>query len=701
MSEASIYETLFDAAPAGMALLDAGSAQVRLVNRAFADTIGYERAALDGRAFGDVCKGMFSMSPAEFENAFESAARGDSSRLQCRMNSEGGDPIEVAIGFEPLTHDGREHVLATVQPLSGESGSRRSEEPNVRPGATASSRAELALELANIGIWEWDVDTGEISISRTMEQLGGFDPDGFDGTFESFLDRVHPADIPPMQEEIQRAIEEENFYRAEYRFERPDGNLRWFEARGKMLTDGDQRRLIGAITDITERKTHQEVVHERERQYRELVDRLPAAYYTLDADWNIAMCNEVLADRHGETVEEMIGRNLWTEYPALEDTIVAETLHRTMADREPASCEYHWESHDRWLEIKAFPYEEGIAVVSIDITSRKEKLSLILDSMPLIIFRLDTDGVVREARGNAISKLGLMREELVGSSIFDVYGDNPTLIDAGERALRGEEVRRRLDVDNQVLETKLVPIFEDGEVTDVSGVAFDVTELERQRTQLEFFNSILRHDVLNGMTVIKMRGEVLAEQLEGEQGQYAETIVNWADQVTAVTDRIRQVLETLTTLEEDLALTPIDVTAILERKVRDLAAAYPEVTFDTDLEPGAYALADELLADALGNVLSNSIEHNETADLVIDVAVESTPETVLIAIADTGRGIPDDRKQAIFRRGESSSAKESGSGFGLFFASVLIEKYDGTIHVEDSESGGARFVVELPRAGED
>jgi CheY-like chemotaxis protein len=71
--------------------------------------------------------------------------------------------------------------------------------------------------------------------------------------------------------------------------------------------------------------------------------------------------------------------------------------------------------------------------------------------------------------------------------------------------------------------------------------------LRRRSDQMEFFNSILQHDMLNGMNVIRARGELLTENLEGENRRYAETIVDWSDDIIDLTQKVRSVLKTLST----------------------------------------------------------------------------------------------------------------------------------------------------------
>jgi PAS domain S-box-containing protein len=371
-----------------------------------------------------------------------------------------------------------------------------------------------------------------------------------------------------------------------------------------------------------------------------------------------------------------------------------------METGRPETFEYQYESGDYWISVQAYPYDGGLAAVSTDISSQREAIRRILDAAPVILYRFDSDGVFQEMSGEILSRLGLEPEDLIGENIFEAYADHEEVISAARRALDGESFRYTVTLGDITLETHYTPIYRDGEVTGVIGVSMDVTELHRQRERMEFFNSILRHDVLNGMTVIKMRAEILAEELDSEHARYAQTIVDWCDTTTEVTKRVRRVIETLATPEEEHHLEPIDVSAILDRKIRELGTAYPEVTFETAVPDGVRVRADELLAEVLGNVLTNGIEHNDTDGLRIETTVDVDDETTRIRIADNGQGVDDDRKESVFRRGETSPAKETGSGFGLFFVDVMVEKYGGDVRIEDTEAGGACFVIELAAAGD-
>jgi len=77
--------------------------------------------------------------------------------------------------------------------------------------------------------------------------------------------------------------------------------------------------------------------------------------------------------------------------------------------------------------------------------------------------------------------------------------------------------------------------------------------------------------------------------------------------------------------------------------------------------------------------------------------VTDTGATAVLRVADDGPGVDDGRAGDLFERGEKGTAS-TGSGFGLFFVDSMVDSYGGDVRVEDSEAGGAAFVVELPKA---
>lgn len=119
----------------------------------------------------------------------------------------------------------------------------------------------LASEASGIGLWIWDLRSGEmLRDSRTREMFGAQEL-----VFEEFLDeRVHPADRERVRASMARSIERGTIDPARFRVVMPDDTLRWYSSVGRVERDADGQptRLIGATIDDTER----ELLEQRARQ---------------------------------------------------------------------------------------------------------------------------------------------------------------------------------------------------------------------------------------------------------------------------------------------------------------------------------------------------------------------------------------------------------------------------------------------------
>jgi len=271
--------------------------------------------------------------------------------------------------------------------------------------------------------------------------------------------------------------------------------------------------------------------------------------------------------------------------------------------------------------------------------------------------------------------------------------------DAVDRARTGEMVRfeaEHVGANGKRIATSVVarPVVSDGTVEKIIVEGTDVTDLKRREEQIEFFNSILRHDILNGMTVIEARAETLADTLDETQATYAETILDWSRDIVDLTQKVRSVLSTMSgdglTEPETIELAPV-----IEGAVNKAASMDADCTIETAIHDDVAVVADDLLDDVVGNILTNAVEHGGPSP-TIEVTTELVDPMVRLHIADDGPGIPPAERDAIFEKGERGT-ESTGTGFGLYFVSVMVESYGGDIWVEESDLGGSEFVVELPK----
>jgi PAS domain S-box-containing protein len=122
---------------------------------------------------------------------------------------------------------------------------------------TAAERMRFALQNANVGIWDLDCRTGALEWSETLEAHYGLEPGTFGGTFEAFIERIHPEDREPVRGTFRRAMETGADFSTLNRSTWPDGTTRWLSGAGRIrLGDhGEPVRGVGISLDVTERRT--------------------------------------------------------------------------------------------------------------------------------------------------------------------------------------------------------------------------------------------------------------------------------------------------------------------------------------------------------------------------------------------------------------------------------------------------------------
>jgi two-component system CheB/CheR fusion protein len=120
----------------------------------------------------------------------------------------------------------------------------------------SEEQLRVALEAGHLGAWDWDIAGNQITWSTMLEKIHGLAPGSFSGTFAAYQHDMHPEDRDRVLSAITRTMEERSEYHVIYRINRPDGEVRWLEAYGRLLCDaaGNPQRLTGVCTDVTERR---------------------------------------------------------------------------------------------------------------------------------------------------------------------------------------------------------------------------------------------------------------------------------------------------------------------------------------------------------------------------------------------------------------------------------------------------------------
>ncbi len=146
-------------------------------------------------------------------------------------------------------------------------------------------RYRLAQKAAEIGSWEYNINSEKIKWSDQIEPIFGLKKGQFKGTFEDFMKYVHPDDRKLIEKEVDRCIKKGKDYDIEHRIIWPDGTVRWLREMGDVFTDEENKpyRMLGVVQDITDRKQSEKEIKDLTRRFMFQAKKLAETNKELEA----------------------------------------------------------------------------------------------------------------------------------------------------------------------------------------------------------------------------------------------------------------------------------------------------------------------------------------------------------------------------------------------------------------------------------
>lgn len=176
----------------------------------------------------------------------------------------------------------------------------------------SEQRLSTALLAGRMGIFEWDIATGNIVWSATHYEIFGYPADNlFPVQLHHFMDRIHPDDRQKIEDALQAAMRDRNPYAQECRIIWPDGSVHWVQGSGafEYTESGVAFRMLGIAQDITARKHAEHGLLESEERYRTIVQNSPDIIFIQQGD-SITFVNRAgISLLRAGTSENIVGRS--------------------------------------------------------------------------------------------------------------------------------------------------------------------------------------------------------------------------------------------------------------------------------------------------------------------------------------------------------------------------------------------------------
>lgn len=272
----------------------------------------------------------------------------------------------------------------------------------------SADRLRIALNAAQMGMWDWNIVTGEITWSPEHEQLFGLPLGSFDGRYETFSACLHPADRAGLNQAVAHALSHHVPYQYEFRVIWADGSVHWIEGRGNVLYNEANQpvRMIGTIMEITARKQTEIALQEREATLRLFTQYAPASIAMFDREMCYVMASQQWLE-YFVISGSVIGRSHYEIYPNMPDHW--RQAHQRGLAGAIEKCDEELlvraDGTEQWMCWEVRPWHTqggdlgGIIILAEDITERKhsqtalqqseERLRLVLQGMPVMLDAFD------------------------------------------------------------------------------------------------------------------------------------------------------------------------------------------------------------------------------------------------------------------------------------------------------------------------
>lgn len=686
----------------------------------------------------------------------------------------GRDIREILPVIEPRLVDAFGRVALTGEPLHLEQFSRaldnwyegyvyspeRGKAAAIFSNVTERKRAEeglraseqrlvLAQEAGCVGVFDWDVVTGDVVWTSQLEKVYGMampeEPKERQGTW---LRHVHPDDRTALLEGARRWLDSDrNEQQWEYRFIRPDGEERWILGRSLVCRDSQNRplRVVGTNIDITERKR-------AEQALRESAERMQMALEVSRSfafEWDVATDRVVRSESCGPIMGlsgEDARSDIAQEYFQRVDAADRDSFLHTLKELNPSADTYQTTYRLRRSDGATVVLEEfgraffdgdgqltRLVGVSTDITARHQAEEALRESEAQFraFFQnaavgaalLGLDKRLLEVNDRYCRITGFSRDELLRMTTDDLTHpeDRP---EANERmagylagvAGQGGEYhaeKRYIRKDGEVVWVEVTAaLVRDAEGRPVrsAGIIQDITErrrieqtLKEDERRKDEFLAMLGHELRNPLAAITAglrllrspnaeRHEWVIGSLEHQTRQLVALVDDLLDisRITRGKIQLRPEIVDLRTVAQNAAES---VSALIVEKKHSFSISCPELPLAVLGDPTR-------LQQIIANLVNNAAKYTPDEGR-IELTLSQLGDEAVIAVKDNGMGIPADMQESIFELfGQVDSPThrpQQGLGIGLSLVKTLAVLHGGSVAVaSEGEGKGSLFTVRLP-----
>jgi two-component system, cell cycle sensor histidine kinase and response regulator CckA len=737
----ALLRSAVDASPNGMIMADAAG-RIVLANRQVEKKFGYGHGELAG-------KQVEALLPERYRGGHAGQRGGFMADPQARPMGAGrelfalhkdGHEFPVEIGLAPVKRGGEYFVIASVVDITR----RRKTEERIR-------WLSLAVEQGPTSVVMTDLEGKIEYVNPKFTEVTGYSLDDVRGKTPRILKSGQTP--PETYRALWNSITSGRPWHGELLNKKKDGTAYWDAVWVYPIRDGSGAvtRFLALKEDITARRNAEQALHEREERFSQLAENIKEVFFLQDAQYH----ETIYINKAYERIWGRSTQSLYQNPQSFVDPIPEEdrgalfaSIEKNRQGEYAGDVEFRVVRPDgevRWVMAHAVPVRNDkgqvyrIAGVCLDVTERRKaeeslreserRARTLFETVNLIVLGLDPKGHVEYANPFLLKTLGYAADEVLGKSWFDFL---PAAQRAGMHGVFTELLEREFHphYENPIVtktgEERMIAWNNtvlrdlDGRPTGTLSIGEDITErnrLEVQLRQAQKMEAIGRlaggvaHDFNNVLTAVFGYVDLLREELTDNasaQKDLAE-VRKAAERAAGLTRQLlafsrQQVLE-------PIVLEPNDLLQDFEKMLRRVIGEDVELRLTLGKKVGNVRADPGQLNQVVMNLVVNArdampkggtlILETANADLTEQYAELHQPVIpgpyVMLAVSDTGTGMPPEVKARIFEPFFTTKEKGKGTGLGLSTVYGIVKQSGGYVWVYTEPGRGTTFKIYLPR----
>jgi PAS domain S-box-containing protein len=598
----------------------------------------------------------------------------------------------------------------------------------------------MALEAAQVGIWEWFLKTEKVRWSKIVYEIFGVTKKEFKGDITGYRKMVHPEDLEVIANAIQQTKANKKIYYVQHRVIRPDGTIRWLEASGNGIWNkqGEMIKLTGTAQDITERKKAETHFLESEQTYKTLFNSVEEAIYIQDHDGTFVDVNDGACKMYGYSKNEFIGRS--PAFLAAEGkndfNVVADKI-KMASSGIPQTLEFWARKKNGQEFLKEVRITKGFYLgnemlisTARDITERKkieeelresEQRFRTLQQASFGGIGIHDKGRIMDCNQGLIDITGYSRDELIGSDglrlVAPEWRDHvmEKILSGAEKPYDVEGIRKdgsrfslEVQAKNIPYQGKMIRVTEFRDITErkvneakimeQNSRLLSVTEdLKRKNEQLEEFTQIVSHNLRSPVgNILTLISFFETSEKEEEKAEYLSLLKESGITTQQTLHELNEVLKIKQ--NKKIPRQELDFERVLQQVKSMLSAKITEAsaTIESDFSQAPTIMYPNIYLESIFlNLLSNSLKyiHPDRKPVVVFKTFQSNSNIILEA-QDNGLGINLERYgHQVFKLHKTFHKHPECWGIGLFMIKNQIEALGGDISIASQVDKGTTIFV--------